>query len=116
MYSKIAEVAKDFGISESQLTYIIQNEAKKTLSGDFLPCGDGDQHLIDKNGNPHRSRGIAQINVYYHPEVSDRNAYNVSFALEWTASMLRAGQCSQWTTCREYQQKLLTVRNYRDII
>lgn len=101
VYGRIEQVSKEFGVSEGVLTYIIKNEAKKTRNGDFYPCGDGDEHLIDPNGNPHRSRGIAQINDYHHPYIRDKDAYNINFAIEWTASKLREGKCSWWTTCRK---------------
>lgn len=107
IFSKITEVSKDFGVSEAMLTYMVLNEAKKTPRGDFLPCGDGDTHLTDLEGNPHQSRGILQINKFYHPEVSDEQAYNPSFALEWTASRLRQGYCKEWTTCRAYMKKII---------
>lgn len=101
MFHKISEVSKDFGVSEAQLTYIINNEAAKTSNGDFLPCGDGDLHM----GYSNRSRGVAQINRKYHPDISDKEAYDVDFALEWTASRLREGKCDMWSTCRAYKKK-----------
>jgi len=104
VYNKIEEAAYDFGVPKEQLMYIIKNEAAKTRDGDYLPCGDGDLHLTDPTGKPHQSRGVAQINKYFHPDVRDIDAYNYKYAIEWTASRLREGKCSMWTTCRAYNK------------
>ena len=85
------------------MTYVISNEAARTSKGDFLPCGDGDGHLEAPDGSQHRSRGIAQINVYYHPEVSDEEAHNVDFSLQFLATYLKQGKGSQWTTFRKFK-------------
>lgn len=105
LYHKIIETSRDFGVSESAMMYVVNNEAKKTSTGDFLPCGDGDTNLTDKNGNPHQSRGIVQINKFYHPEVSDVQAYDVNYSLWFLATNLQKGQCKQWTTCRVFMKK-----------
>jgi hypothetical protein len=99
VFHKVAEVSKDFGISESMLAYIVENEAARTKDGDFLPCGEGDKHM------PKPSIGVTQISSYYHPEVGDNSKY-LMFSLEWTASKLREGKCSMWTTCRIYKKNL----------
>jgi hypothetical protein len=104
IFGQIAQVSHEMGVSESLMTYIVSHEAKLTPTGDFLPCGDGDGHLTDPLGAPHRSRGIVQINEYFHPEINDMSAYNVRFSLEYLASKLREGKCSWWTTCRAYMK------------
>lgn len=108
MLSKVTDVAKNFNVSESLLWYMVSNESARGPDGSFLPCVDGDTHLIDPNGTPHRSRGILQINEFFHPNVSDREAYNVMFSLEWTATKIRDGMCHLWTTCRNYKNKRST--------
>jgi hypothetical protein len=103
MFGRIEEVAKEFGVNRDLMTYIVNNEAAKTKEGDFLPCGDGDTHLFDPTGKRHRSRGIVQINKYYHKEIPDSATYNVNFSLEFLATKIREGKCrKEWTTCRNY--------------
>lgn len=104
IFNKIEFYAKEFGVSESLMTYIVINESAKTKNGDFLPCGIGDTHLIDPNGNPHRSRGIVQINEFYNKNISDEEAFNVDFSLHFLATEIRLGRCSRWTTCRMYMK------------
>lgn len=104
MLNKVSTVAHDFNVPESLLWYMVSHEAKRGPNGSFLPCGDGDTHLTTPDGTPHRSRGILQINEYWHPDVLDVNAYNASFSLEWTATKIRDGLCHLWTTCREYKK------------
>jgi hypothetical protein len=87
------------------MSYVVFHESAKDQFGNLLPCGVGDRHLTDPNGNKHRSRGIVQINQYYNPTVTDEMAFNASFSLEYLASELRDGKCSKWTTCREYLRK-----------
>lgn len=104
IFGRIDEVSKDFGVSRELMEYIVRNEAAKSKDGKwYYPCGDGDQHLTDPDGNRHRSRGIVQINEYYHPHISDKDAYGVQFSLEFLASNLRQGRCDWWTTCRAYR-------------
>ncbi len=96
--------SRELGAYPEIVEYIVSNEAAKDKTH-FYPCGDGDQHLLDPNGNPHRSRGIAQINVYYHPEVTDEEAYDPHRAIAFIINGLRNGKCSHWTTCRDFKAK-----------
>lgn len=43
-------------------------------------------------------RGIAQINDYWHPDVSDEQAYDPSFAIPWAAQFLSQlyQRCGTW--------------------
>ena len=43
-----------------------------------------------------RDRGIFAINSYWHYEVSDECAYNVTCATNWTMEMINAGRQSEW--------------------
>ncbi len=101
---KIKYWSEELGAYPEIVSYIINNESKKDRHGDLLPCGDGDQHLSDPDGNAHRSRGIAQINEYWHPEVSDTDAYDPDFAIRFVIDGLRKGKCSEWTTCRAFKK------------
>ena len=105
VYHKIGEAAKDFGVSETVLTYVVNNEALKDREGNFLPCGDGDKNYVcPDTGLIAPSRGIVQINDCYH-KVPRAAAYNASFAIDFLAQNLRDGKCSWWTTCRNLRAK-----------
>lgn len=76
------------------------------------PTAKGDGHLIcklkkSKNyGKPIRSRGVWQINDCAHPEVTDKQAYDVTWSTHWAMdTMEKDGGCKQWSTC-----KLLAVK------
>lgn len=92
--------AHDFGVPESQLAYIVEHEAPRTSTGDFVPCGLGDTNLAKP------SVGLAQISMIYHPEISPEVASNPDFAIEYIASALRENKCSEWTACRAYEKLL----------
>jgi len=46
-----------------------------------------------------RDRGIAQINDYWHPEVTDQQASDPQFAIPWAAHYLAAryDECGSWS-------------------
>lgn len=81
------------------MAYIVEHEAARTPTGDFLPCGKGDLHLEKP------SIGLVQISMIYHPDVPQNLAVNAQWSLEWLASRLREGKCYWWTTCREWLKK-----------
>lgn len=96
-------LAHDMGTYPEIVRYIVDNEAKKD-SDHYYPCGDGDEHLTDPDGKPHRSKGIAQINDYWHPEVSEKEAHDPEFAIKFIINGLRKGKCHEWTTCRAFKK------------
>lgn len=104
IYAKIGHYSALYGVSEGMMTYVVFNESAKTPKGDLLPCGIGDTHLTDPNGNQHVSRGIVQINDYWQKEVTEAQAFDVDFSLDFLASNLSKGRCFWWTTCRAWQR------------
>ena len=102
---KINFLSHEFGAYPEIVEYVVMNESKKDWRDRLLPCGDGDQHIDDPDGNPHRSRGIVQINEYWHPEVSDAAAYDPDFAILFLIKGLRDGKCHEWTTCRKFKKE-----------
>lgn len=44
------------------------------------------------------SRGLWQINRVYHPEVSDRCAYDVQCSTRWSLERIRDGNINEWST------------------
>jgi len=77
---------------------------QKKNKDSYFPCGDGDEHLTDPDGKPHRSKGIAQINDYWHPEVTVEQAHDVDFSIKFIINGLRKGKCHEWTTCRAFKK------------
>ncbi len=104
VYGKIERYSALYGVSEGMMTYVVFNESAKTPKGDLLPCGIGDTHLTDPNGNPHISRGIVQINEFYNNHVTPEQAFDVDFSLNFLADGLSKGYCSRWTTCRAWKR------------
>src|SRR3990167_7685912 len=54
-------------------------------------------------------RGLVQITACWHPSVSDEEAYDPAFSLEFLAKNLKKGRCHWWTTCRRYTKTKIYV-------
>ena len=52
------------------------------------------------------SRGLWQINDFWHPEVSDAVAYNYKLSTIWSLKWIKSGHVSQWSTYSLYCAKL----------
>ena len=86
--------AQEYSIDAGAFLSVIRQESR------FDPHpADGDMKIICKRtGAPVRARGIAQITECYHPEVTDAEAYDPAWALEWAASMWSKGHAHEWST------------------
>lgn len=51
-------------------------------------------------GDGGHSRGLAQINDFYHPEVTDVQAFDPYFSIGFLARYLAEGKGNQWTCFR----------------
>ena len=90
----IVRIADKHQVSASLLAAIIQGES----SGN--PDAIGDMNIICKRtGKPMRSRGLVQISDCYH-DVTDEQAFNAEFAVNFLAQHLNQGKCKWWTVCR----------------
>lgn len=78
--------ANYYQISEDMLYETIQCE-----SG-FVPSIWGDNH---------HSRGLVQVSDIYHPEVTDDEAFNPFYAVNYLAEGIARGQGHQWTCYRQ---------------
>jgi len=88
-----------YGVPEGVLDYIVRNEST------YNPVAVGDTHLkCHRTGEMMRSRGLVQISDCYH-EVTDFEAFNPRFSLDFLARNLSEGRCSWWTTCRVLKSK-----------
>lgn len=54
-------------------------------------------------GDKGHSRGLAQISDIWHPEVSDTQAFDPYFSIEFLAKGLAEGRGSQWTCFRMFK-------------
>ena len=85
-----------------RVLYIVKHEShfKKYAVGDkTIICPSGKY-----KGKKVYARGIFQITRCYHPEISDMQAFDVSFATQWALPLIKnKKQCKrQWTVCKEY--------------
>ena len=53
----------------------------------------------------YKSRGIAQISHYYHKGISDEQAYDPVWAIEWTIDQIQNGNGKLWTCYRKLAGK-----------
>lgn len=82
---KINAVAEEKGIASSTLRNIVKTESL------FNAAAVGDNGL---------ARGAVQIRSDYHPEVSDAQAFDPDFALNWAADVIKQGtEDTTFTEC-----------------
>lgn len=79
-----ATKAAVYGVNPQVAIYIIDKES----SGN--PDAIGDHGL---------SRGLVQINKKYHPEISDEEAFDPLWSINYLIQSLSKGMCGQWSTC-----------------
>lgn len=80
MYQWIHDAAQSYGVPEALLIAILQQESGIRALG-------SKSDNINKNGS--RDRGIAQINNRAHPDITDEQAYDPEFAINWAAQFVR---------------------------
>ncbi len=93
IYDRITYYSSLYGVSEGVMTHIA------TAESSLNPLAVGDRHLIAPDGLPHKSIGLVQINKYWNPGITEEQAFNVEFSLEFLAKNLRDGRCYLWSTC-----------------
>ena len=55
-------------------------------------------------GDSGKSRGIFQIHKDYHPEITDKQAFDIDYATRWTIKQINAGRQHLWTCDRIIRQ------------
>jgi len=63
------------------------------------------QYHPEATGDGGESRGLWQINRFYHPEVSDECAYDAECSTDWALQRILDGKINEWTTwkyCRAW--------------
>lgn len=89
IYGKIADVSREYGVSENLMSFIVEHESQ------YNNCAVGDTFL------PKPSLGLVQISTHYN-NVSPKDAFNPQFALEYLASSIRLGKANKWSTYKMY--------------
>ncbi len=79
--------------------WVVEHIVEAESNGDALAVGD--MHITCKRtGLPVRARGAGQITECYHPEVSDEQAFDLEFAVDFVARAVGEGKCEQeYSTC-----------------
>ncbi len=90
-------IAEKRGVSAELLQTIVSRESQWNVKA------VGDMQLVcPKTGKPVRARGALQITECYHPEISDAEAFDAEFSLNWGAKQLANGQCKkEFSTCKD---------------
>ena len=97
---KIAKVlTRKYEVDTELVNYIITNESQWNTKA------TGDMDIICKRtGKPVRARGLLQITECYHPQITDKQAYEPIFSLDWAMKKIANKKTCirEWTTCRNY--------------
>lgn len=89
----IATYSALYGVSSTSLANLVWSES-------------GNDPLADNGVD----RGIAQISRVWHPEVSDKCAFDTACALDWAAQRIKAGYGYEWTSGNCYSYVSMFVR------
>lgn len=94
--------AKKNGVNEKLAQYIVAQESNydPTLIGDMkIKC--------PSTGKPVRSRGLVQITECYYPEITDAQAFDPNFNLDFGMKLIKNKKTcmNQFTTCRQYYKE-----------
>lgn len=94
--------AKKNGVPDKLAHYVVEKESH------YNPDETGDMEITCKTGinkgQPVRARGLVQITDCYYPEVTDEQAFDPNFNLEFGMKLMKDKKTcmSQFTTCRNY--------------
>lgn len=105
----VSYYAAKYKVNPKLANYIANNESN------YNPLEVGDMNIIchDKSsrgyGKPVRARGIFQLTDCYYPNVSDEQAFNPEFNIDYGMQIIAKGKetCKeQFTTCRWYYGRM----------
>ena len=98
----VTKMAYEKGVPQNLAHYVIFHESQYNINA------KGDQNLICKRtGLPVNARGLGQITECWHPEITDEQAYDPIFALNWSLNIMKSkDDCiREFSTCRNYYNK-----------
>lgn len=82
--------------------------AHYAVSGDemwkTIQCEDASLDPLIRGDSGH-SRGLVQISDIYHPEITDVQADDPFFAIDFMAKYFAAGKKTQWTCWRDLKKQ-----------
>lgn len=89
---------------KEQLVLFTHNEAKKYNIDPIklqktIECESGYNKSAAGDGG--KSRGVAQIHKRWHPNVSDKQAFDPYWSVTWAAKRFADGYAKEWTCYRE---------------
>ena len=98
----VTKMAYEKGVSQNLAHYVISHESHYDINA------HGDKTIIcERTGLPVNARGLGQITECWHPEITDEQAYDPIFALNWSLNMMKnKNDCiREFSTCRNYYNK-----------
>jgi len=97
---KVDYYADKYGVDRELAHYIAKNESR------YRANAIGDMNLICvRTGAPVRARGVYQITECYHPNVSDKEAFDADENIKYAIQIIAEGKTKciqQFSTCRNY--------------
>ena len=83
-YQQIIDAANVNNLNPAVLAGLLFQESGIT------PNAYNESYVRDKQGNLVKTmdRGMAQINSFYHPEITEQQAYDPNFAINWAAQQI----------------------------
>lgn len=95
-------VVKELTIKQKVDKYAALYKVSPSLMQGVVDCESSyNPKALGDNGH---SRGIAQIHDLYHPEISNTQAYDPDFALDYLAKSISQGKGHEWTCYRKLTQ------------
>lgn len=95
--------AQKNGVNPKLAQYIVSNESN------YDPNTIGDMKIkCPSTGKPVRSRGLVQISECYYPQITDSQAFDPNFALDFGMKLIKNKKVceQQFTTCRNYYENI----------
>jgi hypothetical protein len=107
---KISRVALEHNIASTTLFNLAMGESS------LDPLKEGDMGVLCPIGvnkdKPIRAKGLVQITDCYQPEITDEQAFNPDWALNWAADKIAKGEAwKTWTLCNCYSYSKTQVHN-----
>lgn len=102
MKGLVTKLADEKGVPQDLAHYIVSHESQYNINA------NGDKTILCKQtGQPVNARGLLQITECYHPEISDEQAYDPIFAINWGLEIMKnKDDCMrEFSTCRDYYNK-----------
>lgn len=95
----VDKYADKHGVPNDLAHYIVSKEST------YNPKNLGDKNIICKRtGGPVNARGLMQITQCFHPNVTDEQAYDADFNLDYGMKLASKKETciQQFSTCRDY--------------